>query len=406
MTILKIRFKYTILLALLGPILFAQNLRLKSPDSLVIAADRPGAYLASLYGKNAGLVVNHSSMLRDGQHLVDYLLASDIKLKKIFSPEHGFRGEASAGAKVEDGKDPKSGLPVISLYANHKKPTVEDFAGLDIVIFDIQDVGTRFFTYISTLTYVMEAAAEQGLKVMVLDRPNPHGYYIDGPILEPKHSSFVGMHPIPIVHGMTVAEYAQMVNGEKWLKGGIQCDLEVVPCLNYDHLTAYELPIKPSPNLPNAWSINLYPSICLFEGTSVSVGRGTEHPFQLIGAPWFSESNYNFTPIDRPGAINPPYEGEACKGFLLTDFADSYIDGLGELYLFWLVESYKMAPEKAKFFKSYFTLLAGTKKLQAQIEAGKSPDDIRASWQQGLKGFQQIRRKYLLYDDFGLAGEY
>lgn len=400
MKFLKIRLKYTIMLALLGQFALAQSLRLKSPDSLVVGADRPGAYLASLYGKNVGLVVNHSSLVRDSSHLVDFLLKNDIEVKKIFSPEHGFRGEASAGAKVADGKDPKSGLPVISLYGNHKKPTAEDLGGLDILVFDIQDVGARFYTYISTMSYVMEAAAEQKIKLIILDRPNPHGYYIDGPVLNIKHKSFVGMHPVPMIHGMTVGEYAQMVNGEGWLRGSIRCDLEVVSCLNYDHRTSFTLPVKPSPNLPNRLAVNLYPSLCLFEGTPVSVGRGTEFPFQLIGAPWFSEYNFEFTPIDRPGAKNPPYENQACKGFLLQDFADSYIDGLGEVYLFWLVESYKMAPNKNEFFKPFFTLLAGTTELQKQIESGMSVEDIRASWQKDLSAFQQIRRRYLLYEDF------
>ncbi len=400
MKFLKIRLKYTIMLALLGQFALAQSLRLKSPDSLVVGADRPGAYLASLYGKNVGLVVNHSSLVRDSSHLVDFLLKNDIAVKKIFSPEHGFRGEASAGAKVANGKDPKSGLPVISLYGNHKKPTAEDLGGLDILVFDIQDVGARFYTYISTMSYVMEAAAEQKIKLIILDRPNPHGYYIDGPVLDLKHKSFVGMHPVPMIHGMTVGEYAQMVNGEGWLRGSIRCDLEVVSCLNYDHRTSFTLPVKPSPNLPNRLAVNLYPSLCLFEGTPVSVGRGTEFPFQLIGAPWFSEYNFEFTPIDRPGAKNPPYKNQACKGFLLQDFADSYIEGLGEVYLFWLVESYKMAPNKNEFFKPFFTLLAGTTELQKQIEKGMPVEDIRASWQKDLSAFQQIRRRYLLYEDF------
>ncbi|QNR24377.1 DUF1343 domain-containing protein [Croceimicrobium hydrocarbonivorans] len=400
MKLQKIRLKYTTMLLLLAAILPAQSLRLKSPDSLVVAADRPGAYLASLYDKNVGMVVNHSSALKDGKHLVDFLLENKIKVKKIFSPEHGFRGTASAGAKVESGKDAKTGLPVISLYGNHKKPTAADLEGLDILIFDIQDVGARFYTYISTLSYVMEAAAEHKVKVMVLDRPNPHGYYIDGPVLELKHKSFVGMHPVPIIHGMTVGEYARMVNGEGWLQGSVQCDLEVIPCRNYDHNTAYELPIKPSPNLPNRLAVNLYPSLCLFEGTPVSIGRGTDYPFQLIGAPWFKEFGFSFTPEDRPGAANPPYEGVECKGFVLQDFADSYMDGLGEIYLYWLVESYRMAPDKSKFFKPFFTLLAGTTKLQEQIVQGLTAEEIRASWQDDLRAFQQIRRKYLIYSDY------
>lgn len=396
----KIRLKYTLILTLCFSFLQGQSFRLKSPDSLVIAADRPGAYLASLYSKKVGLVVNHSSTLVDGQHLVDFLLENKIDVQRIFSPEHGFRGEASAGAKVESGKDPKTGLPVISLYGKRRKPLPEDIQGLDLIVFDIQDVGARFYTYISTLSYVMEAAAENQIPVLILDRPNPHGYYIDGPVLNLKHRSFVGMHPVPVIHGMTVGEYARMVNGEAWLLGGVKCDLEVVPCLNYDHRTAYELPIKPSPNLPNANAVSLYPSLCFFEGTPVSVGRGTDWPFQIIGAPWFTEYADRFTPEDRPGAANPPHEGVLCKGFKLTDFAESYMDGLGELYLYWLVEAYNMSPDKENFFKPFFTLLAGSTELQAQIESGMQPEEIRASWQSDLQAFQQIRRRYLLYSDF------
>ncbi len=400
MTFLKIRLKYTIMLALLCSLTMAQGIRLKSPDSLVLAIDRPGAFLATLYGKKVALVVNHSSLNKNQTHLVDFLLENEVEVKRIFTPEHGFRGEASAGALVQDGKDSKTGLPLTSLYGNRKKPTEADLNGIDIVVFDIQDVGARFYTYISTLSYVMEAAAENGVKLMVLDRPNPHGYYIDGPVLQLKHRSFVGMHPVPVIHGMTVGEYAKMVNGEGWLKGGVKCDLEVITCLNYDHRTSYELPIKPSPNLPNRLAVNLYPSLCFFEGTNVSVGRGTDYPFQLIGAPWFKEYNYSFKPMERPGATNPPYQNVDCKGFLLQDFADSYIEGLGELYLFWLVESYRMAPDQSKFFKSFFTLLAGTTALQKQIEQGLSPDEIRASWRKDLDAYQQVRRKYLLYRDF------
>jgi uncharacterized protein YbbC (DUF1343 family) len=396
----KLRFKYTILLGLWLGFLSAQSPVLKESPNLMLGADRPGAYLPLLYGKSVGVLVNHSSLMADGKHLVDFLLENNVAVKVIYSPEHGFRGNASAGEKVKNGKDPQTGLPVISLYGNHKKPKPEDLKGIDIVVFDIQDVGARFFTYISSMSYMMEAIAEQQLKMLILDRPNPHGYYIDGPVLEMAHTSFVGMHAVPIIHGMTVGEYAQMVNGEGWLKGGINCDLEVVACSSYDHNTAYVLPVKPSPNLPNQVAINLYPSLCFFEGTVVSVGRGTEFPFQLMGAPWLSEGDYNFTPQERAGAKNPPLKGQNCKGFLLKDFAESYMDGLGELYLFWLTESYKMAPQKDQFFTPYFTLLAGTKKLQQQIEQGQEPQEIRASWQSDLDGFQQIRRKYLLYPDF------
>ncbi len=400
MRLSKLWFKYTLMLLLSTGILAAQSPLKESPD-LKLGADRPGAYLPSLYGKKVALLVNQTSTLSNGQHLVDFLLENDIEIVKIFSPEHGFRGNASAGEHVEDGRDPKTGLEVISLYGANRRPTKAQLEGVDLVIFDIQDVGARFYTYISSMTYMMEALAEAGKKMMVLDRPNPHGYYIDGPILDTKHKSFVGLHPVPIIHGMTVGEYAQMLNGERWLRGGFICDLEVVPCYAYDHNTRYSLPVKPSPNLPNDSAISLYPSLCFFEGTSVSIGRGTPYPFQVIGAPWFKDGNIEFTPQANEGAKNPPYEGQLCKGFILQDFSHSYIDGLGELYLFWLVESYKMTEDKSSFFQPFFTLLAGTEKLQKQIEQGLSPEEIRASWQAGLNEFQLRRRKYLLYPDFG-----
>lgn len=395
-----LRAKYTLMLMLCTVILLGQAPLKESPD-LMVAADRPGAYLPSLYGKKVGLLVNQTSRLQSGQHLLDFLLENHIEVVRIFSPEHGFRGKASAGEHVADGKDPKSGLPVISLYGNNRRPTKEQVQDLDVVVFDIQDVGVRFYTYISTMTYMMEALAEAGKKMLILDRPNPHGYYIDGPVLNPKHKSFIGLHRVPVVHGMTVGEYAQMLNGERWLRGGFICDLEVVPCYAYDHNTRYSIPIKPSPNLPNDTAITLYPSLCFFEGTTVSVGRGTDYPFQMIGAPWFKDGNIDFTPKENEGAKSPPYEGQLCKGFLLQDFSNAYIDGLGELYLYWLIESYKMAPEKEKFFTNFFRLLAGTTELQQQIEEGKTVKEIRESWQQGLSEFQLRRRKYLLYPDFG-----
>jgi len=381
------------------------NLPIKAQDTqeteevIIPAAERQGAYLPLLYGKRVALVANHTAVVQ-GEHLADFLLSNKIDLKKVFAPEHGFRGLASAGESIKDGRDAKTNLPLISLYGNNKKPSASQLADVDVIVFDIQDVGARFYTYISTMAYVMEAAAEQKKKVIILDRPNPNGYFVDGPVLELKHRSFVGMHQVPIVHGMTVGEYAQMLNGEGWLRGAIQCDLEVITCQNYDHAMHYDLPIKPSPNLPNANAISLYPSLCLFEGTTVSVGRGTAFPFQIMGAPWFNEFNTEFTPVDFEGAQNPKYEGQLCKGFILSDFAEHYLIGLGELYLYWLTETYKMAPQKSEFFTSFFTLLAGTEKLQAQIEAGKNPVEIRESWQADLQVFKQIRRKYLLYADF------
>lgn len=399
MTLLGAVAKYRQLMwvALLLPILsFSQ---IKYADSAVMAADRPGSYLPLLYGKSVGVVANQTSITKDG-HLVDYLVANKVAVRKVFAPEHGFRGTASAGEVIKDGKDVKTGLPIVSLYGSNKKPTAEQLADVDVVVFDIQDVGARFYTYISTLTYVMEACAENGKKVIVLDRPNPNGYYVDGPVLKDGFESFVGMHHIPVVHGMTIGEYAKMVNGEKWLKDGVQCQLDVVTCENWDHSMTYSLPVKPSPNLPNDDAIILYPSLCFFEGTTVSVGRGTDKPFQQFGAPYFKEAQYSFTPQSNEGAKFPKYEGEQCNGFVLNDFAQFYLNGLGELYLHWLVEAYNMAPEKDKFFNSFFEKLAGTDQLRKDIIAGKTAEQIRESWKEEVSEFKRLRRKYLLYKDF------
>lgn len=370
--------------------------QLQKSENLKVGAQRTGMYLPLLYGKNVAIVANQTSQV-EGQHLVDFLLAKNINLTRVFAPEHGFRGTASAGKKVADGRDTRTGLPIVSLYGSHKKPTPQDLENVEAVIFDIQDVGARFYTYISTMTYVMEACAENDIPLIVLDRPNPNGYYVDGPVRKPGFESFVGLHPVPLVHGMTVGEYARMVNGEKWLKNGVQCELKVVPCKGYTHRTEYSLPVPPSPNLPNDEAIALYPSLALFEGTNVSVGRGTPYPFQVVGAPWFSDSNTVFTPRDRPGAINPPYEGQECKGFDLHNYAAIYIKGLGELYLYWLQEAYRMAPDKENFFNNYFDKLAGSDVLRRQIKEGVSVEDIRASWQADLLAFRQTRKDYLLY---------
>ena len=390
------KYSQMLMLLLLPFLLEAQ---LKKPTDLEVGARQTGHYLPLLYGKNVAVAANQTSVVKD-QHLVDFLLEKDINIRKVFSPEHGFRGTASAGKSVSNSKDQKTGLPIVSLYGSNKKPTDAQMKGLDYVVFDIQDVGVRFYTYISTMSYLMEACAENNVKMIVLDRPNPNGYYVDGPMLQPEQKSFVGMHPVPIVHGMTVGEYARMVNGEGWLKNGVQCDLKVVKCKGYDHRTEYKLPIKPSPNLPNYQSVALYPSLALFEGTTVSVGRGTDKPFQQIGAPWFSDSNTTFTPRDRPGAQNPPYEGQECKGFDLKEYAEIYIHGLGELYLYWLKQSYEMCPDKSNFFNNYFDKLAGTPQLRQQIKSGASVQEIKASWELGLEQFRETRRKYLLYADY------
>jgi len=361
---------------------------------LQTGAAQLGLYLPRLQGKRVGLVVNQTSVV--GQtHLVDTLLRHGVQVRTIFAPEHGFRGEADAGAYVKDAKDTKTGLPIVSLYGKNKKPLPKQIQDLDVLVFDIQDVGARFYTYISTMHYVMEAAAENGKEVLVLDRPNPNGHYVDGPVLEPEHSSFVGMHPVPIVHGLTVGELARMINGEKWLAGKREARLTVIPVANYTHQTAYTLPVKPSPNLPNMQAIVLYPSLCLFEGTHVSVGRGTQHPFQLIGSPYYQHKSFSFTPESTPGAGNPPYKGQTCYGLNLTDPADAQ-----PFTLAFLLEMYQNSSQKEKFFNNFFEKLAGTSALREQIQAGKTEAEIRAGWEPALSNYKKLRKQYLLYPDF------
>ncbi|MCC6384264.1 MAG: DUF1343 domain-containing protein [Bacteroidia bacterium] len=363
-------------------------------------ADRTELYLPLIRGKTIALVVNQTSLIAK-THLIDSLLAMGIKIQRIFAPEHGFRGEADAGEAIIDGKDQKTKLPVISLYGQKKKPVPGDLTGIDIVVFDIQDVGTRFYTYISTLSLVMEACAEAKIQVLVLDRPNPNGYYIDGPVLKPGFESFVGMHPIPVVYGMTIGEYAQMVNGEGWLKNGIHCELKVIPCGNYDHNTSYSLPVKPSPNLPNMASIYLYPSLCFFEGTAISIGRGTAFPFQVIGFPEFKEGDIEFTPVSTPGVVNhPPFENQKCSGIDLRYFGTEFIRNYRGIYLFWLINMYHDWPDKNTFFNSFFNKLAGNDLLMNQIKSGVPESGIKKSWQNDIQQFKRIRGKYLLYDDF------
>lgn len=375
----------------------------KTPDSkpsvqkeVQVGAQQTDLYFPILKNKRIGMVVNQTSVI-DGKSTVDSLLQAGLDLKTIFSPEHGFRGDADAGAQVKDGKDIKTGLPIISLYGKNKKPTAAQFANLDYVVFDIQDVGARFYTYISTLHYVMQTCAETNTKLVVLDRPNPNGHYIDGPILEQEHSSFVGLHTVPIVHGMTVGEYAQMLNGLSWLGEGLQCDLTVIPCQHYTHSTPYELPIKPSPNLPNNRSIYLYPSLCLFEGTTVSVGRGTDKQFQIIGHPESTIGNISFTPVPKPGATRPKHQDKKCKGFDLSTMDTSKSHQDKGLHLDYLIQFYQDAKDKNDFFLPFFTKLAGTKTLQRQIEQGMSAAEIKASWQEGLQIFDSQREPYLLY---------
>ena len=360
----------------------------------VSAAMQTNDYLPLIEGKRVGIVGNQTSIIGE-THLVDTLLSLGVDVHKIYTPEHGFRGTADAGAKVNSGKDEKTGIPIVSLYGKNKKPTPEMLHGIDVILFDLQDVGVRFYTYISTMSYVMEAAAENNLPVIVLDRPNPNGFYVDGPVLKPENKSFVGMHQVPVVYGMTIGEYAKMVNGEGWLKNGVTCDLTVIPMRKYNRKAIYELPVKPSPNLPNWESVYLYPTLCFFEGTNVSVGRGTETPFQIYGHPDLRGS-YTFTPKSTGGATKPLLEGQRCRGENLTEYAHDYARNANQLHLEWIIEAYQQLKDKG-FFKDYFRLLSGDKQLQRDIEKGKSADEIRASWEDDLEAFKAVRGKYLLY---------
>lgn len=376
---------------------------LSAPESrkerIHVGAERTRQYFNKLkHDRNIGIVANQTSLINQ-THLVDTLLSSGIQVFKVFTPEHGFRGVADAGAVVNNDIDAKTGLPIISLYGNRKKPSAADLVGIDIMVIDLQDVGTRFYTYISTMTLVMEACAEQNIPVIILDRPNPNGFFVDGPVLEKGFESFVGMHPVPVVHGMTMAEYAYMVNEEGWLSNGIKCDLDWVECSGYKHDSYYQLPVRPSPNLPNMNAILLYPSLCFFEGTKVSVGRGTDYPFQVVGYPGFEKGTFNFTPVSRPGALNPPHKNQSCNGFNLSDSAINMIESPG-LRLHWLIDFYNSDSTKSNFFNSYFNTLAGSANLRTQIEKGMTEGEIRESWQPALNEFKHLRERYLLYKDF------
>lgn len=384
---------------------------------LKTGADQPEVYLSLLKDKKVGVLTNQTGIVNfdlkyedEGihphdlktatinykqMHLVDFLYYNKMILKKIYAPEHGFRGTADAGELIKDGKDTQTGLPIISLYGNNKKPTKEQLSGIDVMLFDLQDVGARFYTYISSLHYLMEACAENNIPLIVLDRPNPKGATVDGPLLELKNKSFVGMHPIPVLHGMTIGEYAQMINGEKWLKNGIQCKLTVIPCENYNKRMPYSLPVNPSPNLPNDTAINLYTSLCFFEGTNVNMGRGTNKQFQIYGSPYLKNMDFTFTPKPNEGAKDPVHNGVKCYGEDLS--AHTTIDGLS---LQWLLKAYQNTDNKEKFFNNFFIKLAGTDQLQKQIEKGLSENEIKKSWQTDLERFKKTREKYLLYSDF------
>ena len=366
-----------------------------SQSASILPADwQTGEYFSLLKNKRVALVANHSSML--GQvHLLDTLLSSGIKIQRIFCPEHGFRGNIGAGERVKNQKDAATGIKIISLYGRNHKPKPTDLTDVDIVLFDIQDVGVRFYTYISTLHYVMEACAENGKQLIVLDRPNPNGFYIGGPVLDLKYKSFVGLHPVPVVYGMTIGEYAQMVNGEGWLKNSVHCNLTVIQCLNYTHQSRYELPEKPSPNLPNIKSIYLYPSLALFEGTCINVGRGTPFPFQVFGHPQLDSSNITYTPKALPGAENSPHIDTICKGIDLREY--SFQNDSNYFTLKWLLFAYKHYPWKEKFFNRYLYNLIGNGDLINQIEKGEIESEIEKTWIADIDSFKKIREKYLLY---------
>lgn len=424
-------FKYTLIALFLANSSFAQitidgediekkrDVSLITNSEIITGAQQPNLYLPELKGKRVGVVTNQTGITNGSKiigkkgckknpevstcaifeqiSIVDFLIDNGIDVKKIFSPEHGFRGDVDAGETVKSGKDIKTGLPIVSLYGKNKKPTAAQYADLDIVLFDIQDVGARFYTYISTLHYIMETAAETGKKVIVLDRPNPNGHYVDGPVLDMKHSTFVGMHPVPVVYGMTIGEYAQMINGEGWLANKVKADLTVIPLRNYTHQSKYSLPVKPSPNLPNDKSINLYPSTCFFEAFNGSEGRGTDKPFQVYGSPYLKNMPYQFIPKPNEGAKNPRFNGEICYGEDLSD-----TDFLSEINLEWLIRAYNNYEGKDPFWIKqsgafWIDKLAGTDQLRKQIEQGLSEAEIKASWQKDLEAFKKIRVKYLIY---------
>jgi uncharacterized protein YbbC (DUF1343 family) len=368
------------------------SIRPNQSISFKTGADNSENYLPLLKNKKVGVVSNQTGILSNNTHLVDFLVSNAIQVQKIFAPEHGFRGTADAGELIIDGKDTKTGLPIISLYGANKKPKPEQLEGIDILVFDIQDVGARFYTYISSLHYIMEACAENNIPLLVLDRPNPNGYIIDGPVLEKEYSSFVGMHPVPVLYGMTIGEYAQMINGEKWLKDEVQCNLQVIHCVGYDRNASYHITERPSPNLPNDHTINLYASLCFFEGTNVSVGRGTDKQFQIYGSPYLPQSGFNFIPEPNFGSKEPMHKDVTCYGEDLT-----IIEPVSQIELKWLIRAYNTTADKTSFFNPFFTKLAGTQTLQLQIEEGISERKIKKSWKPGLDQFKEIRKKYLLY---------
>ena len=398
-TNLKITSQIFFYLTAITLIIGCQSRSSESAEDIPLPKMQPGVeqfdkYIPRLKDKKVALVVNHTSLV-NGTHIVDTLLEMGIDIKLAFAPEHGFRGEADDGQPVDSGIDPATGLQIVSLYGKNKKPTPEDLEDIDVVIFDIQDVGTRFYTFISTMHYAMEAAAENEVKFMVLDRPNPNGDFIDGPVRKEGFESFVGMHPIPVVHGLTVGELAMMIKGEGWLANNVQPDLTVIPVMNYDRMERYEPSVKPSPNLPNYNSIRWYPTTCFFEGTVLSEGRGTQHPFEFIGYPDPDMGDFSFTPTSIPGmSTYPKFEDKTCWGIDLRRQEPGR-----QIELDVILGMYSKFKEKELFFKKYFNTLAGTEELRTQIESGLSSEEIRKSWQPGLEAYKEVRKKYLLYPD-------
>ena len=384
------------IIKLLLGLLLSLNFQTAEAQQLLPGAARWEAYQDLLEGKRVG-VIAHQSSLVDSLHLIDFLLGKGVNVQKVFAPEHGFRGKQAAGAKIADGKDVRTGLPIVSLYGKNRRPTAYQLNGIDLMLFDLQDVGTRFYTYISTMSLAMDACAEAGIPFVVLDRPNPNGHYVDGPVLEPAFRSFVGMHEVPVVHGMTVGEYAIMVNAEGWLPEEREVQLTVVRMQGYAHSLLIDLPVRPSPNLPNSSAIALYPSLCFFEGTTVSIGRGTDRPFQVMGAPWMPDMGFEFTPRSRPEAPRPKWKDQVCKGVDLQSFGLHYIPQYGQIYWDWLVEAYANCPNKDDFFSPFFERLAGTNKIREAIVSGADAEAIRALYSEELEAFKKMRGKYLLY---------
>ncbi len=386
-------------LCLVAALFLASCNRAPSQPPLRTGCERTELYLEKLAGKSVALVANHTSVA-GAEHLADFLVRQGVKLTRIFAPEHGFRGDADAGADIHNDIDTATGVPVISLYGEKKKPSASDLQGIDVIIYDIQDVGVRFYTYISTLHYLMEACAENDIPLLILDRPDPLGYYIDGPILENEHKSFVGLHPIPIVYGMTPGELARMINGEGWLKNGEKCRLEVIPCSGYDHNTRYRLPVNPSPNLNCMEAVYLYPSVCFFEGTIMSLGRGTNSPFRVIGHPDYPDKDFSFTPTSGKSNLNPLLKDQTCYGINLQNIPLDSLELITSINLDWLIETSRKMNLGKDFFMHYLDRLSGTSEFREQLLQGFTEQQIRQTWQKGLEDFSKKRAVYLLYPDF------